>query len=220
MYLIPDKLKTKAHIVLATFYSIAVFIYIVVLFYYPEGDMFGIFLGLICMGNALIFLSNTFYYTYCFDRFDQKYYFLFPMKKSKGITLEILYQLKSYRNISILFVNTVFLFLMVSGTGNNAFLVFLLMLTQYLCIIVLLVLVKNLEFEHRRRVKLIGSISVYVNLITVFAVSPITLLSVPGNYSPLHKSLYFMNITSLISFVALVIVMFFIFQSAKKWKLG
>ncbi len=212
-------LKFYIHTILVTSYTVGALIYMVFLFYDPGDDVFDQFLLLICFGSTTIFFSYSFYYKYCFDHFNQNFFFLFPIQKSKVILLDVLYQLRSFKNMIVLIINTAFLILLLFDSLKEVILLFVLMLVQYISIITILVLLKNLKYEHSKRAELVMGFSIYMNLITVFASTPFENLTVLSLYSPFHKSIYLLNYISLISFVVLTIVMFFIYQSAKKWRL-
>jgi hypothetical protein len=212
-----DFIKKNLSILIISFFSLLFFGLFLLINENKEKD---IYLLLICMFNAIIPSVYVLQNKYSIDFFDQKHFFIFPISKGAILLKEIIYHFLSFKNIIILSEIIFFLFYLENFTIQVYIFVVLLIFFQNFSLYCIIVSIKNLFYNKRKRIKALGEFAVVINVISVFSSNQKSPLFNLSYYSPLHKSLFILhNYFWIGSLVILLLVVFVLFNLAKRWSL-
>ena len=100
--------------------------------------------------------------------------------------------------------------------------IFILIIIQNISIYFVIVSIKNLFYNKKKRIETLGGISVIINTISVFSTNSKSTISNLSLYSPFHKSLFIFD--NWWMWTVSVLFLFFstliLFNLAKKWSLN
>ncbi len=201
----------KKYIPIGLFLILSVLIFINICFFNSKDGLNLLFV--VFFMNWLVFLTYPLNLKYNIDFFNQEYFFMMPVKKKHIIIKEVTHHFFSIKNLIILFV----IFFSLCSYENFSLFVFciitILILFQNFLIYFFLVCVKNLFYNSKRKIKVLGEISVWFFLFFVLNILPETNFNhwlFQFEYVFFNRSWWFFTV--LIFFSCLII-----YPRSKKW---